>query len=92
MFPKKADSNEYFASGRGGRPDVFVAGDPNANGGLGIRSVVRTPSGGTIKRQIGGVRPPERRAGIRNNPAAQAVLRSNPFGATSPTVNRPLGG
>ena len=78
MFPKKADTNEYFASGRGGRPDVFVqTNQPDLNGGRGIRSIVRTPSGGVIKRQVGGVTPPQR-AGIRINRAAQGIINPPP--------------
>ena len=92
MFPKKADSNEYFASGRGGRPDVFVqTNQPDLNGGRGIRSIVQTPSGGVIKRQIGGLPPKERAAGIRKNTAGINVVRNapTPFSGGSPTVNNP---
>lgn len=79
MFPKKADSNEYFASGRGGRPDVFVqTNQPDLNGGRGIRSVVQTPSGGLIKRQVGGVPPRSPAAGIRVNRAARGVINPPP--------------
>lgn len=78
MFPKKADTNEYFASGRGGRPDVFVqTNQPDLNGGRGIRTVVQTPSGGVIKRQIGGIAPRSPAAGIRRNTGAINVVRGN---------------
>ena len=53
---KRADTNQSFSRGFG-KADVFIPGNPEANGGRGVRSIVTTPSGGTIRRQVGGRQP-----------------------------------
>lgn len=60
---KRADTNESFKRGFG-KADVFIPGDPNSRGGAGVREVITTPSGGTIRRQVGG-RQPTTAGGIR---------------------------
>jgi hypothetical protein len=54
---KRADSNESFTRGFG-KADFYVAGDPNVNGGRGIRTIVTASDGAKMKRQVGG-RPPK---------------------------------
>lgn len=64
---KRADSNESFVRGFG-KADVFIPGDPDARGGRGVRQIVTTPSGGVIRRQVGGRQPTA--TGSRTIPAS----------------------
>lgn len=50
---KQADTNVSFKQGFG-KADFYVAGDPNAGGGKGIRTIVTAADGTKMKRQVGG--------------------------------------